>query len=513
MKRVVVIGAGIGGLTSAAYLAKSGWDVTVLEAHTLPGGCASSFYHQGYQFDAGATLAAGFYPEGPMDLVGKSVGINNWPIVPSDPAIVVHLSNGKTVSRWVGERRWEERREAFGPNSERFWRWQESIADALWDLVLRGIPWPPQTVDDGTHLLRNSMAWLLEDFPAHFQASLVLDALLPVSYHLRHASERLRLFIDAQLLISAQTISSRTNALYGAAALDLPRRGAVHLRGGMVAIAKTLVEALQRNGGQIHYRQEATRIIFEKGHPVGVETGLGDFFPADLIIANLPPWNIIQLIQDDLPSRLKKVPVRPRDGWGAFVVYVGLEGSVVPYDSPNHHQIIRGESFGEGNTLFLSFSPVWDSSRAPQDHRALTISTHTDLNHWWELFQEDKAVYQFQKQVYVDRILSQAEHIFPGLRESADLILPGTPITFQKFTHRRWGWVGGFPQTHLLRAWGPRLNQGLWLVGDSIFPGQSTAAVALGGLRVASSILRTHKRDKAKFIEPAISEPATCHTI
>jgi hypothetical protein len=49
--------------------------------------------------------------------------------------------------------------------------------------------------------------------------------------------------------------------------------------------------------------------------------------------------------------------------------------------------------------------------------------------------------------------------------------------------------VGGFPQTSLFRAWGPRLAPGLWMVGDSIFPGQSTAAVALGGLRVAGALL------------------------
>ncbi len=56
MSRIVVIGAGIGGLTTAAILARAGLDVTVLEAHIYPGGCAGTFYHQGYRFDAGATL-------------------------------------------------------------------------------------------------------------------------------------------------------------------------------------------------------------------------------------------------------------------------------------------------------------------------------------------------------------------------------------------------------------------------------------------------------------------------
>ena len=61
MSRIVVIGGGVGGLTTAALLARAGLDVTVLEAHVYAGGCAATFYHQGYRFDAGATLPAGFY--------------------------------------------------------------------------------------------------------------------------------------------------------------------------------------------------------------------------------------------------------------------------------------------------------------------------------------------------------------------------------------------------------------------------------------------------------------------
>ena len=95
-------------------------------------------------------------------------------------------------------------------------------------------------------------------------------------------------------------------------------------------------------------------------------------------------------------------------------------------------------------------------------------------------------------------MLSAAEVALPGLRGAARLILPGTPVSFQRFTRRAWGWVGGFPQTGLFRTWGPRLAPNLWMVGDSIFPGQSTAAAALGGLRVAQTIageqrLRKHR--------------------
>jgi C-3',4' desaturase CrtD len=489
MSRVIVIGAGVGGLTAAGVLARRGADVTVLEAHIYPGGCAGTFFHQGYRFDAGATLSGGFYPGGPMDLVARAVGIDSWPKRTADPAMVVHLPGGKTVARWSDGKRWSERRAAFGSLAESFWRWQEKTADALWDLALRTPPWPPQSLMESAHLARQGLAWLRADARGRVNPRLAADAVRPVSAHLHKASAQLRLFVDAQLLISAQTTSSKANALYGAAALDLPRRGVVHLSGGLGAISQALAGAVEQNGGKVHYRHEVVRIVRKEGRPVAVETKRGDTFAADLVIANVPPWNVAALLGDDPPRRLRQLPPVSGSGWGAFIVYVGLDTSVVPDAFALHHQVVLQEPLGEGNTVFLSLSPTWDEGRAPTSKRALTISTHTGLGDWWELFERDREAYDARKVAYTERVLEAAEIVLPGLTDAADLILPGTPVTFQRFTRRSHGWVGGFPQTHLFRTWGPKLAPGLWIVGDSIFPGQSTAAVALGGLRVGQGVL------------------------
>lgn len=496
MNRVVVIGAGVGGLTTAALLARAGLHVTVLEAHVYPGGCAGTFYHQGYRFDAGATLAGGFYPGGPMDVVAQALGLDAWPAHPSEPAAMqVHLPDGGTVTRWTDDTRWPEHRAAFGPQAESFFRWQERTADALWNFALRTPPWPTQTPADLISLTRAGLTWLKEGQTISHLPHLLADAFRPVAAHLRHAPERLRLFVDGQLLIAAQATSQYANALYGASALDLPRRGIVHLSGGMGAIAQTLAQAVCQNGGQVHYRQEVSRIVLERGHPVAVETKRGKSFPADVVIANLTPWNLARLLADHLPPKLRPYAnsapqsIASFDGWGAGMLYVGLDESVIPADFPLHHQVIVQEPLAEGNTVFLSLSPAWDNKRAPAGRRALTISTHTRLGEWWRLFDHNRSVYEIRKDQLAQRLLTAAEVALPGLRQAAQLILPGTPITFQRFTRRLGGWVGGFPQTSLFRAWGPQLGSDLWLVGDSIFPGQSTAAVALGGLRVAGSIL------------------------
>jgi phytoene dehydrogenase-like protein len=425
--------------------------------------------------------------------------------------MVAHLTNNISVTRWTDEQRHAEHRRIFGPAAEPFWRWQERTADALWSLALRNPAWPPQTSGELVQLLQHGLIWLGHNRSTWpYLPQLTADAFRPVAAHLGQAPEQLRQFVDAQLLISAQTTSRYANALYGAAALDLPRRGVVHLAGGMGAIAETLAEAVRRYGGQVRYRSEVSRIVLEKGRPVAVETKRGQSFPADLVVANLTPWNVAALLGDSAPAALRPFtaapPRRSQPGWGAFVIHVGLDGGVIPPDFPLHHQVVMREPLGEGNSVFLSFSPIWDAGRAPAGHRALTLSTHTRLAEWWHLYEHDRAAYEARKATYTEQMLTAAEIALPGLRQAANLVLPGTPVTFALFTRRQDGWVGGFPQTSLFRAKAPRLAPGLWLVGDSIFPGQSTAAVALGGLRVAHTILAQLGVTAQEYAAPGLTQ-------
>ncbi|MCB0063263.1 MAG: FAD-dependent oxidoreductase, partial [Caldilineaceae bacterium] len=397
---MVVVGAGIGGLTTAAVLARAGLQVTVLEAHIYPGGCAGTFFHKGYRFDAGATLAGGFYPGGPMDQVAQATGIEQWPAHHAEPAMVVHLPTQAgmcAITRRGDEERWRERAAAFGSAAEPFWHWQERTADALWALALRIPAWPPQTPREAGRLVQKGLAWLTANPRTHLSPTLIADAFRPVSAHLQGASRALRQFVDAQLLISAQTTSERANALYGASALDLPRRGVVHLEGGIGAIAETLVEAIRRHGGAVRYRQEVTKITPRPGHATVIQTKRGEEIYADFLVVNLPPWNIARLLGDAAPAKLRRLPPQPTDGWGAFMVYAGVEESALPADTPLHHQVIAAEPMGEGNTVFLSLSPAWDRGRAPTGQRALTISTHTALAPWWQLQATDPAGYEARK--------------------------------------------------------------------------------------------------------------------
>src|SRR5207244_9592946 len=77
------------------------------------------------------------------------------------------------------------------------------------------------------------------------------------------------------------------------------------------------------------------------------------------------------------------------------------------------------------------------------------------------------------------------------VRGAIRLCLPGSPVTYRRYTRRHEGLVGGFSQRSLFSSWPPDTGlANLWLVGDSVFPGQSTAGVTAGGLRTARQVAR-----------------------
>lgn len=504
---VIVIGSGIGGLTTAALLADQGFQVTVLEAQTYPGGCASTWTHQGYRFESGATVVGGLQPDGPHNIIAKRLGLN-WPVQQHDPAWVVHLP-GQTIG--LTQDNVDVLRQF--PASRPFWDEQQRIANIAWKLAAQGIPWPPGSLAEVMKVVKIGIAHFPHDMKLlPFVFSSVYDW---AKRHNLHDNPRFMRFLDAQLLISAQTTADKVNALYGATALDLARQGVFHVHGGIGGLADTLVKKIEALGGNVIYRQYVTKIHVERGRVTGVYAQKGrrgtqeTFYPADFVVANLTPWDVNRLLGDASPDHLKREVRRHSFGWGAFVLHLGVQAGAIPTGFPDHHQIIldTAGALGETRSIFMSISPEWDHSRAPVGERAMTLTTHTDVTQWWDLLERDEAAYYARKDDYAAQMIAGIETMLPNFGQYVTLMLPGSPITYQFYTGRHKGMVGGFPQTSLFRMRGPRTGiTNLRMVGDSIFPGQSTAGVTLGALRVAEDVVRSLSPRSAAAQEVALVE-------
>ncbi len=496
---IVVIGAGVGGATAAALLAKAGHAVTLLEAHVYPGGCAGTFFHKGYRFDAGATLAGGFHPGGPHDIVGRELGIT-WKTHPAEPAWRVHLPD-RAITRFGAPDAWHaEVDRAFTQSADRsaiarFFRENERVSDIVWNFAARRPAWPPANMGD---LFRTASALRPETLTA---APLIASSMGAWARRSGVHDRAARTFLDAQLLISAQTTADNANALFGAAAADLPRKGVNHVEGGIGTIALQLVDAARAQGAAVHFRQQVTHIETIRGRVSAVHTNKGARFECDALVANLTPWDIVTLLGDGAPQRLKDESARRPEQWGAFTLYAGVEfgSGSDPASDTCHHQVIADydKPLGETNSIFLSFSMPGDAARAPAGQQALTISTHTRAAGWWKLRDTPGGQAEYDERVaaYTEAMLGHAERAVPGLRNRIRLCMAGTPVTFKFYTRRRRGGVGGFPFNSLFNARGPWTGlPNAWLVGDSIFPGQSTAGVTMGALRVVDDVTRAVSR-------------------
>ena len=277
--------------------------------------------------------------------------------------MAVHFSD-ETIFRYGDERWASERMRVFGPEAEPFWQAQERIADAAWDLSTRF----PALPADARSAIALVTAARLRQLPLAATLGRTVASLLP-----RDASPRLRAFLDAQLLITAQTDAAHADLAYGATALDLAREGTFHLSDGVSGISTALARSVRRSGSDIAYGTTVVRVLTAKRagslRICGVELADGTRIAAKSVIAALPLDDLVALCPELRTGRARaygdRIAALPQR-YGAFMLYVGLPAGVVPDDLALHHQTIGDGAapLGEGNTAFLSFSGPREMKRA-----------------------------------------------------------------------------------------------------------------------------------------------------
>ncbi|MBN1278734.1 MAG: NAD(P)/FAD-dependent oxidoreductase [Chlorobium sp.] len=486
---IVVIGAGIGGLAAGALLASEGASVTVLEAQLHAGGCAATFSRKGYRFEAGATVGCGFHAGGPMQELGRELGIV-WPVeaLPvawqyRHDALCLDLVRSKAdlLKRF--------------PHSRDFWNEQEELSRLLWKLASGGLSWPPASLGDLGKLLRKGVSGLPGTARLlRFATKTAYDWL---AAHRLDADQEFVRFIDAQLLISVQTTSRHASAVNAAIALDLPSSGAWRVHGGIGSIAELLAANIERNGGAVLYRKQVVRIDSIRRQIIGVETADGNAYAADMVLADLTPASLSLLVDSfDAATILRSKGPLPE--WSAFMLYLGMDAGAVSSTGAGHLQITGSSgNLGEGNSIFVSCSSPHETDRAPEGLLAVTVSTHTRPQPWFAALEQSGDEYTQRKKAYAERVLDLMATQLPGVREAIRFIESATPVTWQRFTGRHRGFVGGYPQTSLFDVRDPSTGfDNMFLVGDSVFPGQSLPGVVTGARR-AVELVRRVKRGNA----------------
>jgi len=323
--RVVVVGAGLGGLACALHLAAAGRQVTVVERESIPGGRAGRLVDSGFEFDTGPTvLTMPELIEEPLAAVGERM--SDWlELQPLDPAYRAFYPDGSTLDvRTDTVRMAAEISRVCGPREADGYLRFVDYARKLWLL-------------ERDHFIGRNL-----DTPLDL-VNLNLLKLLGMGGFRRLHTKIGQFFRDprTQRIFSFQAMYAGLAphdalAIYAVIAYLDSVAGVFHPKGGMHAVPRALAGAAEKHGVEFRYDTTVTRVEISGGRATGVITEDGSRIPADVVVLN-PDLPIAH--RDLLPSAWSR---RLRYAPSCVVLHVG---SRLAYGKIAHHNIHFGASW------------------------------------------------------------------------------------------------------------------------------------------------------------------------
>ncbi|WP_157859864.1 phytoene desaturase family protein [Prochlorococcus marinus] len=289
---VLVVGAGIGGLTAAALLAKRGYRVLVVEQHYLPGGCASIFRRQGFTFDVGASLFFGFGEKGynPHQFVMNELE-EDITLVPMDETFTIHLDQQTKVSMYTQrERFWAEMCSCFPHQSEQikallseFESFYNESLDSYGGQFFAPAETPPQ---HGINLM----------FTRPFYLARLLNYLLSTQEQLFRRFTRDPQILKLFTLLNQNMTTcglDQTPAIAGPMIhVESYTGGCYYAQGSPQTLANKLEKAIHKYGGKILYRNRIDKILIKNGKAIGCQLENGLKIKSHTVISNTTVWNL-----------------------------------------------------------------------------------------------------------------------------------------------------------------------------------------------------------------------------
>lgn len=359
---ILVIGAGIGGITTAVHLARRGLPVTVVEKNAMPGGRCGRFVHEGHQFDTGPTLLV-------MPLVYEAefaaLGVSLWEqleLQRVDPTYRLIFDDGSQLALTSDLKRMQEQLEAMEPGSfEGFLRYLEE-GHHHYHLAMERLV--------GRDFRTAAQFFSLNNLPLLFH-------LKPLLRHYPHMSA----YFDEPRLKAAFTFQ---DVYMGLSPFEAPAtfsmmpytelaHGVWYPTGGMYGIVEALMEIARQAGVEFVFETAVKQIQVAGDKVNGVVLENGRFLPATAIIANA---DLPYVYQNLLPAdgRAERLS-RKRFSCSVISFFWGVDkpfGQLGPHTlfladdyRQNFESIIQHLTLPQNPSLYIHAPTRLDPSLAP----------------------------------------------------------------------------------------------------------------------------------------------------
>lgn len=492
----IIIGAGMGGLSAANFLAKYRRKVLVLEKHQIPGGLVTSFRRGGVQFSLGIEslfeLNEGQSIPQFLEFFGTGVGTE-----PNRRDLCCFVEGKRYVFRHGHLR--EDFMAAFPKDQEdvrRILDLNETIAREMFSGT--GAPRPPYEMSP-LEMLKFGLDNMRKK--PHFMRYGMKDACDVLEKQVRNPV--LRSVIYSKGIFPMVYMAH----VYRWSVLGKDSWPA----GGMQAIPDAASASLKQNGGVLELKSEVSEILVEQGKAVGVRTKDGREYRAGCIISNVSPQFTYDLLPDSLPQ--KKAMLNKLEGKAIFPGVCALFLSVnKDYDFGNIgvFSFVNPTSYRDDH---LRYTPqdcpielvIYPEREEDRGRAAVAlIPLPYSYQDTWQTGKDRTRgeAYAKLKEEVTEVVLSRLDaQMGKGFRDSVLYADLSTPLTFERYTHSKEGSFMGWAID--AKNYGKFMKQkteveGLHLVGQWVFPGFGVAGVMASGYYLAKDLLKKDGIDLEK---------------
>lgn len=396
----------------------------------------------------------------------------------------VILPEGTTLQRHENLEAWiEEAERVFGKNGQRkFWTTCFNISQWVWNASGRFLTFPPERIQDFLPLLKRTLPRDLMYLKYAFMSVKKFIQSCGITHPM------FELFVNEQLMITAQNHADDVNMLYGATALCYTNTGNYYAPGGMISLVETLISFIEKQGGKINYRESVQSITKKEGKYVIQTTA--NRYSSEYVISGIPLNNLAEITDQYTFPKYKKI-FQASELCSAF--QVGLVATGIEKPECLHHQI-HTEKFKESlgsSSLFVSFSHPEDEKRTAYNSYILSVSTH--------IHPAGKEI-SVSKEQLIENVVQELQNKKFLSADNIIYVHASMQKSWKKWTGRKFGFVGGYPQKLAIYPWamdGSRIdNHGLYGCGDSFYSGQGIPGVVLSGIIAAEKLIRDHGKPK-----------------
>ena len=424
MKKIVIIGSGLGGLSCGCILAKNGYEVTVLEQGIQIGGCLQCFRRGNAVFDTGMHYIGSAERGQVLHTILHYLGVDeDVKLERLDPM-------GYDVISFHGEQyKFANGREKFVDTLSQSFPNSRDELFRYYDLIDRVAAAAPM------HRLNTDVD--METFAKYQMVSVneVIDSLV---------SDPMLQQVLAGITPLYAGERDITPFYVHALIADFYHQSSFRIIGGSSTLADALANVIRNNGGKVLTKRKAVRIECDERKATAVITADGERFPADIVVSSIHPARTISLVDNHLlrPAYRRRLSTA-RNTTSAFTVYLKFRKNRVKYINHNIYYyrddtVWDCQKYDENTwprfMLYMHFCHK-ENPEFAETAEVLTYMDYRELEQWagTRSGQRGESYEQFKK-MKAEKVLDTLEQEVPGIRDEIEQYYTSTPLTYADYT-------------------------------------------------------------------------------